>query len=101
MLKNKINKVKKILNSAPLELFVSNGTFEGEVNLQWDAVKDANHYIIQVSKNKNAWQQIDIVSDAQYSVTGLKAGKTYQFRISALHESGQSAWSSPVQKKVK
>src|SRR4030095_15247823 len=100
---HKNNTVKKDFRSMPgeLQLFVSNGTFEGEVNLQWDAMKEANRYIIQVSKNGTGWQQIDIVSDPQYSLSGLRSGRTYCFRISALYRSGQGPWSNPVMKKVK
>lgn len=85
----------------PSQLFVSNGSFQGEVNLQWDAIIEANQYIIQISKNGTGWQQIDIVSDPQYSLQGLKSGRTYSFRISALYRSGQGPWSEPVLKKVK
>lgn len=46
------------------------------------------------------WQQIDIVSDPHYMIQGLKSGRNYSFRISAIYPAGQSGWSIPVIKKI-
>src|SRR4030095_3219907 len=105
MTKNNIKSVsakrpKSKTSGSELQLFASNGIFEGEVNLQWDAMKEASRYIIQVSKNGTGWQQIDIVSDPQYSISGLRCGRTYRFRISPLYSGGQGPWSSAIEKKV-
>lgn len=96
-----INKTEKKLNTPPGQLFVTNGGSEGEVNIQWDAVKNASRYIIQVSKNGTGWQHIDIVSDPQYTLNGLRTGCIYGFRFCAVFQSGQGSWSEPVHKKVK
>ncbi|HEY3251108.1 MAG TPA: fibronectin type III domain-containing protein [Ignavibacteria bacterium] len=84
----------------PGPLYVTSGSFAGEVNLQWDAVQDAHNYIIEISGGKH-WQQLDIVSDPQYSISGLRLGRTYLFRISAIFKSGQGPWSKAVIKKIK
>jgi hypothetical protein len=85
----------------PGPLFVTNGAFRGEINLQWDAVKDANHYVIEISKNGSLWKQVDIISDPHYSMQGLTSGKNYSFRVSAIYNAGQSGWSNAVTKKIK
>lgn len=95
-----VNREKKI-NSAPGPMFVTNGGFQGEVNMQWDAVKNASRYIIQVSKSGTGWRQIDIISDPQYTLNGLKPGSTYSFRYCAVFKNSQGVWSEPVDKKVK
>src|SRR5688572_22250497 len=90
----------------PGPVYVTNGSFEGEVYLQWDAINDANNYVVEVAKdtaakNPASWKQVDIISDPHYMMQGLKSGKNYSFRISAIYAEGQSRWSEPVTKKVK
>ncbi len=106
MIKNngKIKAVKlngKASDKIPGPVFVTNGSFEGEVYLQWDAIHEANHYAVEVSKNNTGWQQVDIISDPHYSMQGLKPGKSYSFRISAIFCGGQSKWSEAVTKRIK
>ena len=89
-------------NRFPGDLFAANGSLKGEVLLQWDAVKNANRYIIELTKNKlNGWEQVDIVNDSRYSITGLRPGKNYLFRVAPVFSSGIGQWSEPVSKKVK
>jgi hypothetical protein len=92
----------------PGPVFVTNGSFKGEVYLQWDAVKEANHYAVQLSKKgtetdkgETGWLQIDIISDPCYSMQGLKSGRSYSFRVSAIFSCGQGPWSEAVTKKIK
>lgn len=92
--------------AVPGPVYVTNGSFEGEVYLQWDAIKDANNYVVEISrdasaKNQAAWKQVDIISDPHYMMQGLKSGKSYLFRIAAILNGRQTAWSEAVTKKVK
>lgn len=71
----------------------------GEVNLIWQPVRLAGSYIVQVSssmKNERYWKHADIVSHSKYTVTGLKSGRKYNFRIAAITPDGQQCWSEPV-----
>ncbi len=75
------------------------GDNSGEVDLIWQPVKLANSYIVQVSfgiKNEKNWKYADIVSRSKYTVTGLKSGRKYNFRIAAITTGGQQCWSEPV-----
>lgn len=100
---NKINERKT--PAAPGPIYVTNGSFKGEVYLQWDAVSEANNYVVEVSKTtgdkSSTWQQIDIISDPHYMMQGLKSGKSYSFRISAIYPDGRNLRSEPVTKKIK
>jgi len=91
----------KAVNTIPGPVFATNGSLEGEVYLQWDAIHEANHYTVEISKNGTGWQQVDIISDPYYSIQGLKSGRSYSFRISAVFSGGQSKWSEAVTKKIK
>ena len=103
-IKNKISTETtngKSINKILGPLYVTNGSFSGEVNLQWDALQKANSYIIEISKNGSGWHQVDIVSDPQYSMQGLKSGKSYSFRVSAVFSNGDCIKSSAITKKIK
>lgn len=88
----------------PGSVYAATGSLKGEILLQWDAVREANKYIIQISKKNRvseAGQQFDFVKDPIYSITGLKPGKEYSFRVAAVYSNGLGKWSSAVTKKVK
>lgn len=72
---------------------------EGEINLQWEPVKDAKFYIIQAQNGNRAWKEIDIVSSTTYTASQLKSGKHYRFRVAAVSSRGQGGWSIDVSKR--
>lgn len=92
----------------PGPVYATNGILNGEIFLQWDAISNANKYVIQFSKRNSAsskqsvlWEQVDIIKDPLYCITGLKPGREYSFRVAAVYPDGISGWSSAVSKKVK
>lgn len=88
----------------PGSVYAATGSLKGEILLQWDAIRDADKYIIQVSKNNKEagiWKQFDIVKDPLYCFTGLKPGKEYSFRVAAVYSDRTGEWSAAVKKKVK
>ncbi len=86
----------------PESLYAANGSFEGEINLQWDAVDNAYRYVIESAMmNVNRWQLVDIICDTQYVISGLRKGRSYKFRIAAVFAESQGPWSNEVSKKVK
>lgn len=75
------------------------GDNSGEVDLIWQPVKEAGSYIVQVSAspvNEKSWKHADIVTRSKYTITGLKCGRKYNFRIAAITSKGQQCWSEPV-----
>lgn len=87
----------------PTGLTATSGDLDGEIDLAWEPVEDANSYVLQVSRsgnNRSAWVQEDVVSRSSYTISRLKSGKTYWFRVAAADSRGQSPWSKPVCKKA-
>jgi hypothetical protein len=90
--------------AAPPKLFsASQGDADGEINLQWDRVRDAHFYILQIClfQGKNSkWIQLDVITKSNYTIAGLKSRRKYGFRISAVNTSGQGPWSKVIKKNV-
>ncbi|MCD7741996.1 MAG: fibronectin type III domain-containing protein [Ruminococcus sp.] len=55
------------------------------VDLKWNKVKCAGYCIQQYDSSSKTWETIDYAdpSDTSYTVTGLKKGTVYKFRIAA------------------
>ena len=86
-----------------LTIFATAGDLKGEINLFWEPFRGANTYVIQRSsarKENIRWNQVDIIDKSSYTVTGLKAGQKYWFRVAPVSSKGQGLWSTPVQKKA-
>jgi len=84
-------------------IFATAGDLKGEIDLFWEPVRGANTYVIQRSsarKENIRWNQVDIVDKSSYTVTGLKTGCKYWFRVAPVSSKGQGLWSTPVQKKA-
>jgi hypothetical protein len=99
----KSSKTRQVKNfMTPEKIYAAQGSAKGEINLQWDAVNRARHYVVQAAhRTGQNWKHVDIISDPFYNLSGLGSGKTYLFRIAAVFDSGQGPWSEPVEKKVK
>ena len=72
-----------------------------EIDLTWAAVTDATNYKIERSLNGTTWTTIVpspalTGSSTAYNNTGLVAGTTYHYRISAIDASGTSAPITPI-----
>lgn len=81
----------------------ASGDIEGEIELAWEPVKGAITYVIQkrFEKGRNAeWEQVDIVHRSSCTISKLKSGKEYKFRVAAVKAKGQGPWSGPVNKKA-
>lgn len=97
-----VNESPDAFETSPGPLYATSGSLSGEIFLQWDSVNNASKYIIEMSKMNSAkWQQLDIIKDPLYCVTGLKPGYKYAFRVAAVYTEGTGPWSIEVTKKAK
>ena len=88
---------------SPMGLTATSGDLNGEIDLVWEPVKGANVYVIQISrfnKGPDSWKQVDVISESSYTISRLKSGQKFRFRVSAASSGGQSQWSDSVIKKV-
>ncbi len=78
------------------------GDISGEVDLNWDAIENADSYVIELCKlnGKSKWNLVDITDESKYTVKDLKQKETYLFRVAAVDSRKQGPWSEPVKKKV-
>jgi len=84
---------------APLNMLAFSGDMEGEIDLDWDSVKGASSYVVQVSPvNTDTWQFLTVVSQSKFRATGLVSGTKYWFRAAAVGTAGQGPWSDPATK---
>ncbi len=90
-------------NISPIFLTATSGDTEGEIDLTWEPAKGASTYLVQKSSdsgNPVKWINEDIAAKSSYTVTKLKSGRKYWFRVAAVKPKGQSIWSNHVQKKA-
>ena len=71
---------------------------ETSVYLEWAEVKTAKSYDIEYATKKEYFDGSDQTStkntkSTHFEITGLESGKEYFFRIRAVNEEGESAWS--------
>lgn len=93
----------KVYVDIPKILSATSSDMQGEIDLVWEPVKGAKSYVIQrrtMLKKRNHWKQEDIVTRPNCTVSKLKSGLEYGFRIAAVGSKGQSQWSRVVHKKA-
>jgi hypothetical protein len=98
---DKLINMKKALE-APRSLSAALSGIDGEINLQWDSVTNANGYIVEYSRESETlrWEQADFVPAPQCTITGLKKNESYCFRVSAMNSSRQGEWSGIAKKRI-
>ena len=84
--------------AAPPAPTLTAATAVGQVELSWTAVPGAgSHNLIVWTDAQNAWVRIGhpLSGDTtSYTHTGLSAGQTYYYRISAVVDGTESTWSN-------
>ena len=81
----------------PTGLALSNAGNGTTLNLTWSAVSGASTYNVYKSTDNSSFPLLASPSVANYSATGLTAGTTYYFKISAVNSTGdESAASTAV-----
>jgi fibronectin type 3 domain-containing protein len=77
------------------------GQTENSITLSWQAVSGATSYkVYKGSSSDTVNEYVVETSLASHTVTGLTAGTSYYFSVSAIHESGESLPSVAVQEKT-
>ncbi len=85
-----------------LMIYATKGDSPGEINLQWDSVKGAAGYAVQMCKvnGRKNWRHFDIVSESYCIISGLKVKQKYLFRVAVISNRKQYPWSNEVEKKI-
>jgi len=86
---------------APAALAPTVGDHDGEVDLQWDTVRGARSYVIEISADpptNTSWQHKTVSTKSRATIEGLTSGTKYWFRVAAVGANGQSGWSDPATK---
>lgn len=86
-----------------LSLAVSAGDESGQLDLQWDRVKGARSYEIEVSPDPitaTSWTHRPSVTRSRVTLTGFTSGQKIWVRVRAVGAAGQGAWSDPATKIV-
>jgi hypothetical protein len=85
----------------PTTITPTMGDLDGEIDLTWNAVANAQSYIVQISPNPptdTSWTQAAVVTASKHTVKNLTSGTKYWFRVCAVGSGGQSGWSDPATK---
>lgn len=89
------------LLKAPNFIAAAKGDMDGEINIKWEPVKGAASYVVQQCNDSNVnskWENVDIIGKSSCTISKLKSGKKYRFRVAAVNKNGQSRWSKTVKK---
>lgn len=84
--------------SPPTGITTIRGASSTSVYLEWDAVNSADTYDIEYTTNVNYFDgssettTVSNIESNHYTVTGLETGDEYFFRIRAVNDQGESAW---------
>lgn len=87
--------------AASAGITVCRASSETSVYLEWSAVTSAETYELEYTTKKEYFDgsdQTTTVSNIEfthYEKTGLESGQEYFFRVRAVNEKGESAWSAP------
>ncbi len=76
---------------APADLKATPGT--DRVTLRWTASTGATGYVVE-QRSGATWEQVYSGPNAIATITGLTPETDYEFRVKAVNDEGDSAWSA-------
>lgn len=88
----------KPVPAAPSGITTCRASSETSVYLEWSEVKSAVSYDISYATKREYFDGSDLVTIktgiefTHYDITGLESGTEYFFRVRAVNEKGESAW---------
>ena len=88
--------------NAPTSITVCKATSATEVHLEWASVSSATKYEIEYATKLRYFDSSDQtttigdVTGTHREVAGLDSGSEYFFRLRAVNDSGESAWTEPI-----
>lgn len=86
---------------APMGLYATSGDEDGEIVLNWEPVRGAKSYAVQMTTDPNvpdSWAHKLNVTESFTDVKGLTSGGKFWFRVAAVGAAGQGAFSDPAAK---
>jgi hypothetical protein len=89
------------LPSVPQSLSAAAGAHDGELLLSWKPVPNAKSYLIESSTDPatvTSWEHVGVATSATKTISNLKSGTRFWFRVAALGAGGQSGWSEHATK---
>jgi hypothetical protein len=87
--------------SVPQALSAAAGDDDGEIMLWWKPVPNTKSYVIESSTDPattTSWEHAGIATSATKTLTNLKSGTRFWFRVAAIAAGGQSGWSEHATK---
>ena len=93
--------ISNVPPDTPTNLTATMGDSDGEIDLSWNAMPNAQSYIVQMSPNPptdTSWTQAAVVAISRHTINNLTSGTKYWFRVAAVGAGGQSGWSDPATK---
>ena len=85
----------------PLALSCMAGNKDGEIDLNWEPVRGARSYVIQMTTDPNvpdSWAPKANATESYAVILGLTSGGKYWFRVAGVGAAGQGAFSDPAAK---
>lgn len=92
----------KTAPAAVSEIIAIEARSETSVYLKWTSVNTAKTYDLEYTAKLEYFDKSDSttitngIESTEFTKTGLETGERYFFRVRAVNEEGESAWSSPV-----
>lgn len=89
------------LPGVPQAVTASAGDHDGELFLSWKSVPNARSYIIESSTDPatlTSWEHAGVATSATKTISNLKSGTRFWFRVAAVGAGGQSGWSEHATK---
>ena len=85
----------------PTALSAMAGNNDGEIDLNWEPVRGANSYLIQMTTDPNvpdSWAPKANATESYAVILGLTSGSKYWFRVAGIGAAGQGAFSGAESK---
>lgn len=89
--------------SQVLELSLTEGDNQGEIDAQWKPVHRAKSYEIEIATDPNdptSWKKFDVSAKSKFTLSGLMSGERIWVRVRAVGANNKGGWSDPAMKIV-